>query len=173
MTSEETIRSELLARFARLEAHLKLFNAEFREVKALLGASQLAPQSAPFLPAAPPPASVLAAVNRDAVPVPPPVVVAATVIPAAPPVPDDPRVRKSRKRGWLMTRIEQLVEESGPTFSYHTIFEAYRAKWGWKSYPSEGTLGMTLWKIVRRHGHKVSSQGGGRRSTVYEKVRRA
>ena len=115
MSSEETIRSELLARFARLEAHLKLFNAEFREVKALLGSAQLAsppalnpePQSASCVPAAASPsAPAPVAVNGEAAPVPPPAAVAAPVIPTAPPVPDDPRVRKSRKRGWLMARIE-------------------------------------------------------------------
>ena len=168
MTTEDSVHTELLARFARLEAHLQLLNAEFREVKVLLGSAQFTPSisSGPALAPSP------VAVNRQVAPVTQPSAAAGPVIPTTETsMLDDWRLLKSSKRGWLMARIEQLVEESGPTFSYHTIFDAYRAKWGWKSYPSEGTIGMTLWKVVRKHGHRVVSAGGGRRSTVYEKVR--
>ena len=165
---------ELLARERQLEEQIKNLKEQLRAVRVMLAASASG-TSAPVLPA--PGAATIPEPAPHAVE-PPPVVVPAplppgppsvSAVPAEPPVPDDYRVKKSRKRGWFMERIEQLIDEGGPTFSFHTILDAYRAKWGWNRYPSRGTIGGTIWKVVRKRGHPVLQGGSGRRSTVYQK----
>lgn len=147
-------------------------------MKALLGAAQPAsppapipaPPSAPSVPAAASPsAPVPVAANGVKAPVPTPVAVATPVIPTTPPVPESPLVKNTLKRGWLMARIEEIIAEGGPTFSYHTVFEAYKSKWGWRRWPTESSIGATVWKVVRKRGHPVLHPGSGRRSTVYQK----
>ena len=172
MTTEDIFRNELLARKTRLQEQIKELTAQLNAVKTMLAASAPGPDAAtPEIPSALPPALRIETPPPLATLAPPPPAPepAAPVAPVIPPVPDDRSVKKTRKRGWIMARIEQLINEGGPTFSYHTILPAYRNKWGLKNYPTKNVIGATLWKVVRKRGHPVVRQGSGRRSTVYQK----
>jgi hypothetical protein len=162
MTTEGTSRMELLARERLLVELIQNLQEQLRVVRAALAA----PAHGTVLTAPPalivPPASAVNG-STDAA------VSGAASASLVPPVPESPLVKKSRNRGWFKARIEQLIDEGGPTFSYHTVFEAYKVKWGWRRWPTESSIGATVWKIVRQRGHPVLHPGSGRRSTVYQK----
>jgi hypothetical protein len=171
MTTEDSFRNELLAREARLQDEIQNLTVQLNAVRTMLGATAPPEKSAPVtpmakptvLPATPHPTSALSTPAHEPV----------AAILAAPPVPDDRLSARGRKRGWIMDRIEQLIDEGDPTFSFHTIFEAYRAKWGWKRYPSKDTLSTILWKLARKRRYTVLNRGGGRSPTLYQKPAQA
>jgi len=142
MTTEENFRQELLARRAALRQQIKTLNEQLAAIDVMLAATAPSVTNEATLPTAP----------------------------AIPPVPETRLSTLGRKRGWLMERIEQLIDQGGPTFTLDTIFEAYRAKWGWKRYPSKSSIGATIWKIVRKRRHTILARGTGRRSSTYQKA---
>jgi hypothetical protein len=168
MTREDILRNELIAQRDWLAEQIQHFTTQLRAVETALATH--APPAASLRAENSPPVPIATTTAASPAPPAPPAPVAAPAPPAVPPVPEDYRAKKTRKRGWVTARIEQLIDESGPTFSYQTLFEAYRAKWGWKSYPTQNSLGATLWKVVQRRGYPVVRQGGGRHVTIYQKT---